>query len=45
MKCKKCHREMERVGKDGVYYYRCPSCGFTIGQPKEEQEEKTEENK
>jgi DNA-directed RNA polymerase subunit M/transcription elongation factor TFIIS len=36
MKCPKCHRPMERKkDKENVYFFQCPSCGETVGKPKE----------
>ena len=43
MKCKKCHRDMERVKiRDNEYKYVC-KCGYTVGDQSHAKE--VEENK
>lgn len=38
MKCKKCHRTMDRKNIGNVFYYECPFCGNTMNKPPEPKE-------
>lgn len=49
MKCPNCYHIMEyRHGSGANCYFRCPACGYTIGETEEDkkkEEEKKEEQK
>ncbi len=33
MKCRKCNRNMQYRNIGNIYYFECPSCGYSIGKP------------
>lgn len=46
MKCPKCKRAMHREKKPGsynIYVFKCPQCGYEIGNPKQSSDDNSTE--
>lgn len=43
MMCPRCHRQMLRKKSrivENTFYYECPKCGYSLGKPLQEDDEK-----